>query len=198
MKVANYKNYQITIQDDKSVDISVDGVAKKPVKPVLRELATAIDYPYDESWITQAFGSNLVNFINDVMPSGTLNLVGNKKIDTIRREFNALYPYLRIGIFDGSARQLVAKGESITALDGSKTLKEVRTKENPGELSIYGNKKIKNIENDFDTMYGLYVQICYTDAEGHRYYTSGSDDEMTVASFNEKCKKDGCKKGAWK
>ena len=49
-----------------------------------------------------------------------------------------------------------------------------------------------------DTVFGLYAQVCYTDADGHRYYTSGSNDEKTLASFNAECENNGCKKGEYK
>ena len=67
-----------------------------------------------------------------------------------------------------------------------------------GDISISGNKKIKSLEKEFDTVFGLYVQVCYTNKDGNRYYTSGSADEMTLSAFNKKCEADGCKKGEWK
>ena len=58
--------------------------------------------------------------------SSELTVTGNKKIETLRKEFNRKFPYLRLGIFYSYARQQVAKGESITPIDGSKTLASVR------------------------------------------------------------------------
>ena len=114
------------------------------------------------------------------------------------KEFNKKFPYLRLGIFYSYARQQVAKGESITQIDGSKTLASVRRAESGGDISISGNKKIKSLEKEFDTVFGLYCQICFTTGDGKRYYTNGSDDEKTLASFNTECEKNGCKKGEWK
>ena len=127
-----------------------------------------------------------------------ISVTGNKKIDTLRKEFNKKFPYLRLGIFYSYARQQVAKGESITPIDGSKTLASVRRADSGGDISISGNKKIKSLEKEFDTVFGLYCQICYTEGDGHRYYTSGSSDEKTLASFNAECEKNGCKKDVWK
>lgn len=127
-----------------------------------------------------------------------ISVTGNKKIDTLRKEFNKKFPYLRLGIFYSYARQQVAKGESITPIDGSKTLASVRRADSGGDISISGNKKIKSLEKEFDTVFGLYCQICYTEGDGHRYYTSGSCDEKTLASFNAECEKNGCKKDVWK
>jgi hypothetical protein len=133
-----------------------------------------------------------------VKKSNEISVSGNKKIDTLCKEFNAKFPYLRLGIYYSYAREQVAKGESITRIDGSKTLASVRRADSGGDISISGNKKIKSLEKEFDTVFGLYCQICYTEGDNHRYYTSGSDDEKTLASFNAECEKNGCKKGEWK
>ena len=127
-----------------------------------------------------------------------ISVNGNKKIDTLRKEFNKKFPYLRLGIFYSYARQQVAKGETITPIDGSKTLASVRRADSGGDISISGNKKIKSLEREFDTIFGLYCQICYTEGDGHRYYTSKSADEKTLSAFNAECEKNGCKKGEWK
>ena len=124
-----------------------------------------------------------------------ISVTGNKKIETLQKEFNKKFPYIRLGIFYSYARQQVAKGESITPIDGDKTLASVRRADSGGDISISGNKKIKSLEKEFDTVFGLYCQVCYTNAEGKRYYTSGSTDDMTLAKFNEYCEKNGCKKG---
>lgn len=127
--------------------------------------------------------------------STSLSVSGNKKIETLQKEFNKKFPYLRLGIFYSYARQQVKKGETITQIPGDKTLASVRRADSGGTVSISGNKKIKSIEGEMDKAFGLYCQICYTTKEGKRYYTSGSDDEKTLSSFNAECEKNGCKKG---
>ena len=124
-----------------------------------------------------------------------ISVSGNKKIGTLQKEFNKKFPYIRLGIYYSYARQQVAKGETITQIDADKTLASVRRADSGGDISISGNKKVKSLEKEFDTVFGLYAQICYTTAEGKRYYTSGSTDEMTLSAFNAQCEKDGCKKG---
>ena len=127
-----------------------------------------------------------------------MSVTGNKKIGTLMKEFNKKFPYLRLKICYSYARQAVAKGESISGIDVDKTLASVRRADSGGDISISGNKKIKSLEKEFDTVFGLYVQVCYTEKDGHRYYTSGSNDEKTLSSFNAECEKNGCKKGEWK
>lgn len=127
-----------------------------------------------------------------------LSVSGNKKINTLRKEFNKKFPYLRLGIYYSYARQQVAKGESITPIDGDKTLASVRRADSGGDISIFGNKRIETLEKEFDKVFGLYCQVCYTDKNGSRYYTSGADDKKTLAGFNKECEAAGCKKGEWK
>ena len=123
-----------------------------------------------------------------------ISVTGNKKIDTLRKEFNKQFPYLRLGLYYSYMRNESTK----TPLSGDKTLASVRRADSGGDISIAGNKKIKTLEKEFDTIFGLYAQVCYTDADGSRYYTGSSNDEKTLASFNEECEKNGCKKGVWK
>ena len=127
-----------------------------------------------------------------------ISVNGNKKIGTLMKEFNKHFPYLRLKICYSYARQAVAKGESISGIDVDKTLASVRRADSGGDISISGNKKIKSLEKEFDTVFGLYAQVCYTEKDGSRYYTSGATDEMTLSAFNKKCEADGCKKGEWK
>ena len=127
-----------------------------------------------------------------------LSVTGNKKIGTLQKEFNKKFPYLRLGIFYSYAREQVKKGETITGIPEDKTLASVRRADSGGTVSISGNKKIKTIEQEMDKAFGLYCQICYTTKEGNRYYTSGADDDKTLAAFNAECEKNGCKKGIYR
>ena len=70
-----------------------------------------------------------------------ISVSGNKKIDTLRKEFNKKFPFLRLGIFYSYARQQVAKGEAISCIDGSKTLASVRRADSGGDISISGNMR---------------------------------------------------------
>ena len=122
-----------------------------------------------------------------------ISVTGNKKIATLQKEFNKQFPYLRLCLYDESQRNESTKYQ----LNGDKTLASVRRKDTGGTISIAGNKKIKTLEAEFDKVFGLYAQVCYTDANGSRYYTGSASDEKTISSFNAECEKNGCKKGVW-
>ena len=119
---------------------------------------------------------------------------GNKKIGTLQKEFNKKFPYLRLGLYYIYVRKEATK----TQLPEDKTIASVRRADSGGNISISGNRKIKSLEKEFDTVFGVYAQVCYTDADGHRYYTSGSTDDKTLSAFNAECEKNGCKKGMYR
>lgn len=138
------------------------------------------------------------NTTKPTVKTSEISVTGNKKIETLCKEFNKKFPYLQLCIFYSYARQQVAKGESITPIDRSKTLASVRRANSGGDISISGNKKIKSLEKEFDTEFGLYCQVCYYTPEGKGVYTSGANDDKTLAAFNAYCEKRGCPKDKWK
>ena len=128
-----------------------------------------------------------------------ISVTGNKKVSTLRTEFNKKFPYLNLYVCYSYGRDMVKKGETLSArIPDDKTLASVRRADSGGDISISGNKKIKSLEKEFDTVFGLYVQVCYEKNDGNRYYTSGAADEKTLSAFNAECEKNGCKKGLWK
>ncbi len=133
-----------------------------------------------------------------VVPKTTeISVTGNKKIGTLQKEFNKKFPYIRLSIFYSYARRQVAKGETIYNIPEDKALASVRRADSGGDISISGNRKVKSLEAEFDKVFGLYAQICYTTGEGNRHYTS-SFDEMTLSALNTYGEKNGWKKGEYK
>ena len=55
-----------------------------------------------------------------------------------------------------------------------------------------------NIEKQFEKIFGLYAQVCYTGSDGGRHYTTGSLDEMNLTQLNKHGENAGWKKGVWK
>lgn len=175
--------------------------AKKTTKTATKTATTAITSSITRSVLNSLLGSSNKPAAKPVSkPTVTeITVNGNKKIETLMKEFNKKFPCLQLCIFYSYARNQVSKGESITPVDRSKTLASVRRADTGGTISISGNKKIKSLEKEFDTVFGLYAQVCYYSATtGKGVYTSGANDEKTLAAFNAECEKNGCKKGEWK
>jgi hypothetical protein len=123
---------------------------------------------------------------------------GRKKVSTIMQEFNSNFPYLRLKICTPEEKVKVEKGETIVGVDVSKTLSQVRTKKGTGEISFTGSKNVGTIEREFENIFGLYVQICYTKENGKRHYTSGEEDRKSLTELNREKESEGCKKNEWK
>lgn len=155
------------------------------------------------AWNPDSFGVFIVamneKFNNEEEKKERLSEItvsGQKKLETLKKEFNDKFPFIRLSIY---AKEMMDKS-SKTPLDSSLTIAQARVQDATKaevEISIHGRKLVKNLETEFLENYGLYAQVCYTTNDGSRYYTSGSDDDMTLASFNKKCDADGCKKGVW-
>ena len=171
---------------------------KTTAKPAAKKTTTAKPAAKKTSAAKPAAKKTTTTAKSTTVSAAGLSVTGNKKIGTLQKEFNKKFPYLRLGIFYSYARNQVKKGETITQIDADKTLASVRRADSGGTVSISGNKKIKSIESEMDKAFGLYCQICYTTKEGNRYYTSGVDDEKTLAAFNAECEKNGCKKGVYR
>ena len=127
-----------------------------------------------------------------------ITTTGSKKIKTLKKQFNEKFPYLRLGLYPSSSKQDVANGKTITNLDSDKTLAAVREKVGDGDISIHGRKLVKNLEAEFEEVFGLYAQVCWTSGDGKRYYTTGSDQDQSLTALNREKEAAGAEKGAWK
>lgn len=126
-----------------------------------------------------------------------ITTTGSKLVSTLMKEFNANYPYLRLMICPPESKAFVAKGESIYGVDKTKKLSEVRTKKGGGEISFTGSKNVGTIEREFENIFGLYAQICYTTKEGKRHYTTESGDKKSLTELNREKAAEGCQKDQW-
>lgn len=125
-----------------------------------------------------------------------MSVTGQKKVGTLMNEFNKKFPYLGLRLYSPEVKTL-KKGESFTPyrIPTDKTLASVRAEGAAGgTITVTGNKKIKTLEREFETVFGLYAQVCYCPKgceAGKGYVTVGELDEYTLAGFNEKCQADG-------
>ena len=168
---------------------TVKPAAKKPAaKPASKTIAKAVSKPAAKKVSTKPAAKPVVKKATEISVSG------NKKIGTLQKEFNKKFPYLQLCLFYSYMRNESAK----TQLPEDKTLASVRRADSGGDISISGNKKIKSLEKEFDTIFGLYAQVCYYNSDGMGIYTSGSQDEKTLSAFNAECEARGCIKGKYR
>ena len=123
-----------------------------------------------------------------------ISVTGNKKIGTLKNEFTGKFPYLRLDIYPLSEKRKKTK----TPFSSDLTIATVRKGKSSGDITITGNKLVKTLEHEFEEDFGLYAQVCYTTKDGHRYYTSGTADGLTLTACNNACEVNGCKKNVKK
>ena len=123
---------------------------------------------------------------------------GRKTVSALMSAFNSQYPYLNIRIYRPEGKAFADKDTlKRYQCDINKTLSEIRTKKGSGEISFLGSKKVKTIESEFELLFGLYVQIGYTDKDGWMKSTTNEENELSLAQLNEKCGQEHCKKNVW-
>ena len=125
-----------------------------------------------------------------------ISVTGQKKVGTLMNEFNKRFPYMGLRLYSAEVKKL-APGEPFTPyrIPVDKTLASVREAgASGGSITITGNKKIKTLEHEFETVFGLYAQVVYCPKgrpAGSGVITNKQDDEYTLSAFNEKCQNDG-------
>ena len=122
---------------------------------------------------------------------------GSKKLKTLKKEFNNHFPYLSIHFHTSHVAEIAKKGGSLPSLDDGKTLSEVREKTGSGKISLTGRKKVKTVEEEFDEIFGLFVQVTWRTADGGYYYSNGRTDDLTLTALNREKEAEGCLKGRW-
>jgi len=120
-----------------------------------------------------------------------MRISGRKMIGTIQKEFTAKFPYLRLSIYPYSEKSKSTK----QPYRADVKIVDVRKKDSAGEISINGRTLVKNLENNFEKVFGLYAQVAYTKKDGSRCYTAGSLDEQSLTFLNGFGEKEGWQKG---
>ena len=119
-----------------------------------------------------------------------ISVTGNKKLKTLYKEFNKNFPYISLCVFP-----LSEKGKSSQSPHNSEMrISEVRTKTSPGDISIHGRTHSGNLEKEFEKFFGLYVQVGYTESDGHRYTTGSGWDIWSLSQLSKHGEKEGWKK----
>jgi len=128
------------------------------------------------------------------MMAKEISLHGRKQINTIREEFNEAFSYLRLSLFPSDQRDENRK----IPFSGDQTLASVREVDNPGSISIHGRTLVKNIEKQFDDIYGLYAQVCYTEEDGKRRFSGSKMDQWSLSKMNKYGQENGWQQNEFK
>ena len=87
-----------------------------------------------------------------------ISINDRKKIFTIQEEFNTVFPYLKLEFFSKPHKPGGASAKR-TIKTNDKTLGECRTIHNNGKIIITPNMTVTDLEQRFNDVYGLSVQV---------------------------------------
>lgn len=123
------------------------------------------------------------------MPEVSLN--GNTKVKTFQDIFTKRFPYLFIACFDVAEKEKKSK----TPLPADITLaKAGKKKTEDNEFTLRGSQKVRLFEKAMLDDFSIYCEVCFTKADGGRFFTSGDLDELTLKELNDKGQAEGWKK----
>lgn len=81
-----------------------------------------------------------------------------RKIADIQEEFHEHYPYLKLIFFSGTHKPKCETSKTLM-IHANKTVGECRTKHNQGFIEIVPFMSVTNLEQHFNTIFGLGVQV---------------------------------------
>jgi hypothetical protein len=109
-------------------------------------------------------------------------ITDRRKIFAIQREFNEMFPFLKLEFHARASKTNVAASLKIVK-ESSKTLGECRTIHNMGVLTITPAMSVKDLEQHFRDVYGLSVQILRK--SGKVWLGTTVTDNWTLKEQNE-------------
>lgn len=114
-----------------------------------------------------------------------LKIDNTKKISVIQQEFNIMFPYLKLEFFKHS-HGLHQGNPKKDMLSSNLALNQFRNKHLNGKLEIKENMKVSDLENAFQTLFGISVQV-FRKSAGIWIETSFTDD-WTLKQQNDEGK----------
>jgi hypothetical protein len=119
-------------------------------------------------------------------------ITDQKRLREIQVEFSRMYPYLKLEFY--SKHHDEGKGSPKRALLASdKTIGEIRTVHNDGELQIVEDMTVAKLEQRFEEVFGLNAQVFRR--SGNLWIQTTATDGWTLAEQN---RKGGASEAYWK
>jgi len=106
-----------------------------------------------------------------------------RTIAAIQEEFNGKFPHLKIEFY--KHKHGVGEGsEAADQIDTSKSISDISSIDSDAEISIHGNLKTASLEQEFETQFGIHVQVFRK--AGKIWLQTTNTDEWTLAEQEEK------------
>lgn len=101
----------------------------------------------------------------------------------IQKEFNTRFPYLKLEFFAFEPDEAKRFTKENLIQNTSQTLGEVRHVHIPGHIKIEGRQKVKTLEDDFRSRFGLNVQVFRK--TGNSWILTSATDNWTLDEQNK-------------
>lgn len=105
----------------------------------------------------------------------------DKTIKTLQEEFARVFPFLKLEVFSKPHKRGEASPKKLIN-DNHKTLGECRKKQVAGSIKILGSQKVSDLEQAFQTAFGLSVQVFRK--SGKIWLETSSTDSWTLDKQN--------------
>ena len=110
-----------------------------------------------------------------------ITISDNQSIAQVKTLFTEHFPFLKLEFYINEHQ--TGEGNSDQSIhDANKTIGDIRSKHNSGELSIHGNQKVSPLEQAFHDQYGLNVQVFRKSDEV--WLQTTATDEWTLSEQN--------------
>ncbi|QQS29668.1 MAG: hypothetical protein IPM47_01570 [Sphingobacteriales bacterium] len=106
----------------------------------------------------------------------------DRTISDIQVEFHKKFPFLKLEFYAAPHEEGGVSSDR-TLIDSNKTVAEVRTVKNSGDLSINGHLKVSTLESNFRELYGLNVQVFRRSRK--IWLQTTATDEWTLSEQNK-------------
>ena len=105
------------------------------------------------------------------------------KLQDIQQEFSSQFPFLKLEFYSGSHDANEGSMEA-DHLDAEKTIGEVRTIHNKGEIELQDSMSVADLEKDFFEKYGLNAQVFRKSKD--LWLQTTKTDQWTLAEQNQR------------
>ena len=112
-----------------------------------------------------------------------MDITDNSTIREVQQQFNEKFPYLKLEFYTEHHESGEGSPDK-EKIDPDRTIGEVRTIHNEGDISVNGHLKVGTLESNFYEKYGLNVQVFRK--SGDIWLQTISTDHWTLADQNEK------------
>ncbi len=112
----------------------------------------------------------------------TLKISNNKKVSTLQKEFNEIFPFLKVEFFNHTHQPFKGSPKK-EMLDTKLLFRQCRKKHTPGTIVIKEDMPVFELEELFQELFGLSAQVFRK--SGRSWIETTVTDDWTLARQNK-------------